>query len=255
MGLRKHIPNAITSLNLLCGVIGIICCCMFGRFELAFCCMLAAVVFDYCDGLVARLLGAYSEIGKELDSLADMVSFGVLPSLMMFCAMGSGDGSTLGVVLSFVPLLLAVFSALRLAKFNLDERQHESFLGLPTPAAALICASLVTLLSNLDKIQIHGQLGSFGLGLCHLGDTLWFLPLVAVLLSALLVSEIPMFSFKFGRDIHEDTVVRMKRIAIVSISVIILVLVVLLRWHWSAVVLLVLTTYVLMNLVFAVAKV
>jgi len=251
MSLRKHIPNAITSLNLLCGVIGIICCCVYGRFDLAFYFMLAAVVFDFCDGLAARLLGAYSEIGKELDSLADMVSFGVLPSLMLFCAMSGGDGSTLGIICSCIPLLLAVFSALRLAKFNLDERQHESFLGLPTPAAALICGSLVNILFSLDKIQMHSSLGSFGLHLCHLGSSLWFLPLVAVLLSALLVSEIPMFSFKFGKDIHADTVTRMKRTAIVSISVIILALVLLLGLPWCSLILLILATYILMNLTFA----
>ena len=135
MRIVKHIPNTITCLNLLSGVMGIIV--LFGgRPDQAFFLMLAAAVFDFCDGLAARALGAYSELGKELDSLADMVSFGVLPAMMLFVG-------TSHPYLRFVTLLLVAFSALRLAKFNLDERQHASFLGLPTPASAMICGSLI----------------------------------------------------------------------------------------------------------------
>ena len=156
MGIVKNIPNTITSMNLLCGVLGVIAS-LNGRLELAFVLMISAAAFDFCDGLAARLLKAYSnqsgqrsadhgggavpdsavllkaysEIGKELDSLADDVSFGVLPAVMLFSVSGTDI-----VVLKYLPLLLAVFSALRLAKFNLDERQHDSFIGLPTPAAA-----------------------------------------------------------------------------------------------------------------------
>jgi len=247
MGIRKHIPNAITSLNLLCGVIGIIACCE-GSFDYAFYFMLAAVVFDFCDGLAARLLGAYSPVGKELDSLADVVSFGVLPSLMLSKSMYY-DGSALRMICCALPLLLAVFSALRLAKFNLDERQHGSFLGLPTPASALICASLVCLVGTADKASALGR------GLSHLADSFWFYPLIALALCALLVSEVPMFSFKFGKDTHSEPVVKMKRTAIVSIAVIIVAVVLLLGWHWSAIVLLTLLSYVLMNLIFALFKI
>ena len=138
MNLRKHIPNSITSMTLLCGIMGVIFTFQ-DRPDIAFYMMLAAAVFDFLDGLAARALNAYSDIGKELDSLCDVVSFGVLPSLMLYRTMVSLSGAG---IFCCLPLILAVFSALRLAKFNIDERQHGSFLGLPTPAAAMICGAL-----------------------------------------------------------------------------------------------------------------
>ena len=90
MSIKKHIPNTITLMNLLCGVIGVMAAIV-GRTDLAFLLMLAAALFDFCDGLAARLLGAYSPVGKELDSLADMVSFGVLPSVMLFYSSGANS--------------------------------------------------------------------------------------------------------------------------------------------------------------------
>ena len=152
VSIRKNIPNTITSMNLLCGVLGILSC-LKGDVSTAFYLMLAASVFDFCDGLAARVLHAYSPMGKELDSLSDMVSFGVLPSVMLVCF---AEHSFLGgldlafnvspfihwlVVLS--PVLVAVFSGLRLAKFNTDERQSENFIGLATPAGAIFLAALV----------------------------------------------------------------------------------------------------------------
>ena len=169
MRIVKHIPNTITCLNLLSGVMGIIV--LFGgRPDQAFFLMLAAAVFDFCDGLAARALGAYSELGKELDSLADMVSFGVLPAMMLF--VGSSHP-----YLRFVTLLLVAFSALRLAKFNLDERQHASFLGLPTPASAMICGSLVCYSFVSPE--------SWAAWLC---SQVWFLPALSLAICALLVS-------------------------------------------------------------------
>ena len=133
MSIIRHIPNTITSMNLLLGIMGVICT-FDGNFEAAFCLMLAAAVCDFCDGLSARLLGAYSDVGKELDSLADMVSFGLLPSLMLHRLMVSIGGESL---LSYIPLIIAVLSAVRLAKFNVDERQTDNFIGLATPACAM----------------------------------------------------------------------------------------------------------------------
>lgn len=232
MSVRKHIPNAITSLNLLCGVIGIILTLNCKSLELAFFFMLAAVVFDFCDGLAARLLGAYSEIGKELDSLADVVSFGVLPSVMLYKWYSlSVEGPWHNLV--WVPLLLAVFSALRLAKFNLDERQHDSFIGLPTPACALICGSFCTL---------------------HVASV-WIIPLFTLVFCWLLVCEIPMFSLKFGKDIHADAVTRMKRYAIVSIAAIVVVIVFVLGLPWQAIITGVLLAYILENALCAIFKV
>ena len=232
MSVKKHIPNAITSLNLLCGVIGIILTLDYNNLDIAFLLMLSAVFFDFCDGLAARMLGAYSEIGKELDSLADMVSFGVLPSVMMY------KWYSLSVQgpwhnLAWVPLLLAVFSALRLAKFNLDERQHESFIGLPTPACALICGSFCTL--NVVSV--------------------WVIPVFTLLFCSLLVCEIPMFSFKFGRDIQTGSITKMKRYAIVSIAAIVVIVVVVTGLPWQAIITGVLLSYILENALCAVFKV
>lgn len=232
MSLKKHIPNAITSLNLLCGVIGIVL--FFKNTDLAFVAMLAAVVFDFCDGLAARLLGSYSPMGKELDSLADVVSFGVLPAIMMA---GTADYLYSGGPwrwLCLLPLLLAVFAALRLANFNLDENQHSSFIGLPTPAAALICGALCCIVTD--------------------GTPFWVVPAVAALMCWLMVCKLPMFSFKFGKDIQADTVTRMLRIAIVSISVIIIVLVVAFRLPWPSIILGILLAYILENALFNLLK-
>lgn len=184
MRIVKIIPNTITSMNLLCGAVGVICT-LEGRPDLAFPLMIAAAVADFFDGFAARLLGAYSDIGKELDSLADDISFGLLPALMMFGVM-RGNGYE---YICFIPLLIAVFSALRLAKFNIDERQHSSFLGLPTPACAMLCGSLAYYVSGHPE----GWLAS----VCA---TPYFIPVLSIILSALLVCEIPMFSMKTGKN-------------------------------------------------------
>ena len=232
MSIKKHIPNTITSLNLLCGVIGIICIFDFGRMEVPFIFMLAAVVFDFCDGLAARMLNSYSPVGKELDSLADVVSFGVLPALMMAMVCETTAQGWMGY-LSWIPLLIAVFSALRLAKFNIDERQHESFIGLPTPASALICGSFCCIAIYLPESWDK-----------------WLPVIVAgisILLCILLVCGMPMFSFKFGKGYKADVVTKMKRIAIVSISAIIIVLVLAFRLPLPAIILGILLAYILEN--------
>jgi len=184
MNIVKHIPNTITSMNLLCGALGVIFTFQF-RFDLAFILMLAAAICDFFDGFAARLLKAYSDIGKELDSLADMVSFGLLPALMLhrYMIMTGLTG-----IAAYIPLLICIFSALRLAKFNVDDRQSENFLGLATPACAMWCGSAVYFYSC-------GQVTPLSLI-----QNEWFLPAVSVILSLLLVSEIPMFSMKLRKD-------------------------------------------------------
>ena len=235
----RFIPDFITSLNLLCGVLGIVFAFR-GRFDIAFPLMLAAAVFDFLDGLAARLLDAYSPLGKELDSLSDVVSFGVLPAVMLHCLMRECTFSDSWVV--WVPLLLAVFSGLRLAKFNLDERQKDTFLGLPTPACAMLCGAFCYYVAFTPGSVLAAWAGG-----------LVFIPVMAVLLSALLVSEIPMFSIKIGK--HADNATRWKRLALVLLVVICVVVVVLSRLNWSAVVLLTLTLYILKNIVYWVFKV
>ena len=232
MRLTRHIPNTITSMNLLCGIFGVIVTLQ-GRVDLAFLLMLGAAVCDFCDGLAARLLHAYSDIGKELDSLADMVSFGVLPSLILHQLMAY---QVRGWV-TFLPLILAVFAALRLACFNTDERQHDSFIGLPTPAAAMICGSLAYYVYNEPFTVLAEWCG-----------TVWFLPVLAVILSVLMVCGLPMFSMKFGGQ--KNQLATTKRTALLSVSAIILIMVAVLKFNWSMAVLMIFTAYILMNLCF-----
>jgi len=236
MSIRKHIPNTITSMNLLCGAVGVIFT-LNGWLELAFIMMLAAAVCDFCDGLAARLLKAYSDIGKELDSLADDISFGLLPAMMLY-KLSNSDIE----VVNYIPLVLAAFSALRLAKFNLDERQHESFIGLPTPAAAMICGSLACYVS----VTPHSFLAQW----CN-GPV--FIPVLAIVLSLLLVSEIPMFSMKFGTGKETPVAEHAKRIVFLVAFVAAAVIAAVLRLHWSLIFLVGFVAYVLVNICFSLA--
>lgn len=141
--LTKHIPNTLTMLNLCSG--GIACVFALERdYRMAMLFIVIGAVFDFFDGMSARLLKVSSPIGKELDSLADDISFGLAPSLIVFSLLGEMTGGAEGVMryLPYTAFIMAAFSGLRLAKFNLDERQSESFIGLPTPANALLWSSL-----------------------------------------------------------------------------------------------------------------
>lgn len=238
MFITKYIPNAITSLNLICGVIGIWFTLAMGDCIIGFNFMLLAMVFDFCDGLAARLLGAYSEVGKELDSLADMVSFGVLPACMMASTYLSLSSKVFW--LAWIPVLIAVFSALRLAKFNLDERQHKSFLGLPTPACAIVCGSACCIIALARSAFMQSA---------------WFIPTLSVILCYLLVSNIPMFSFKFSKEDKTDSILKMKRYAFVSISAITIVVLCLSSLPWQALLFGVFTVYIVINLLFALFRI
>ena len=230
MGLRKHIPNSITSMNLLSGAMGVVFA-MQGALEIAFPLMLAAAVFDFCDGLAARLLGAYSPMGKELDSMADMVSFGLLPSIMLLKTMQL-HGSAGWV--SFVPLFLAVMSGIRLAKFNVDERQSTDFIGVATPTSAIICGSLTYFIAVTPGTFLDAWAGSP-----------WFLPVLSVVLGLLLVSEIPMFGMKVGKG-HK--LLDGKRIVFLCMAVAAIACAILFRLNWSLVPLAVFVFYILENL-------
>ena len=234
MTLKKYIPNSITSMNALAGTIGVVFALQ-GRPDYAFVCMLAAAVFDFCDGLAARMLNAYSPMGKELDSLADMVSFGVLPAVTLIGTMQLKGADSWTEV---IPLFLAVMSALRLAKFNVDERQSTDFIGVATPTAAMICGSLC-------YFSLHSA------ALDSLAGTPWFLPAVAVVLGLLLVSEIPMFGMKVAKG-HKlmDT----KRIVFLCLAAAAVLFVVIAGCNWSLAVLLIFTLYVLENLLLAAVR-
>ena len=237
MSIVKHIPNTITSMNLLSGVIGVIFA-LNGSLDIAFLLMLAAAVFDFCDGLSARLLGAYSEIGKELDSLADMVSFGVLPSIMLFKTMVLHNGPSFWCL---IPLLLAAFSALRLAKFNLDTRQTTSFIGLPTPSAAMICGSFAYYIQVAEEAD----------ALTRLAENNYFIPILAIVLSLLLISEIPMFGMKFGKGHKSDALEKIQRIGFLTIILIFAIIVLVTHMNWSLIVFASFIMYIIMNLIFA----
>ncbi|MGN0201649.1 MAG: CDP-diacylglycerol--serine O-phosphatidyltransferase [Candidatus Cryptobacteroides sp.] len=231
MSLTRHIPNAITSINLLCGVIGVIVA-LNGNLQTAFLLMLASAAADFLDGLAARLLKAYSEIGKELDSLADDVSFGVLPAVMLSCACVSDS-----VVLKYFPLLIAVFSALRLAKFNIDERQHSGFIGLPTPACAMLCGSL----ASLAAADPAGAAAAF----CRIP---FAVPVLSALLCWLLVCEVPMFAFKVATGEKASRAVRTERIIFLVLVLASVPVTVLCGAGWQLIPLISFAGYILINL-------
>ena len=177
--MKKHIPNTITCCNLISGCIATYFAFQ-SDYRLALLFIVVGAVFDFFDGMVARLLHVSSPIGKELDSLADDITFGFAPSAMIFSYLCSFH-----IHLPFIPFLafvMAAFSALRLAKFNLDERQALGFIGLPTPANALFWGALI--------VGLH-QSGYTFEGLE------WVILLGTFISCYLLVAEIPMFALKF----------------------------------------------------------
>ncbi len=217
MIILKYIPNTLTSLNLLFGATGVMLAFQ-GRPDLTAWCVLIASVFDFSDGFAARLLNAYSDIGKELDSLADLISFGLAPaaaymSLLHFHFSGEWvfrffERTFFEQLLLLLPFLLTAFSALRLAKFNMDTRQTESFLGLTTTATGMFSVSMIHLVFTR------------GGGWDVLSHPYFVFPLLIVF-CYLLVSEIPMFSLKFKSFGVRDNVMRYLLILIGLISVVI----------------------------------
>ena len=194
MAIKKHIPNFITSLNLLSGCLGI-SIAFGGNLRIAAYFMALAALFDFLDGMSARLLHVKSEIGKQLDSLADVISFGLLPGVIVFELMKAsfnlpGNSSDPLNLFPYLAFLIPVFSALRLAKFNIDERQTESFLGVPTPATAIFFASFPLILNQVAGSEKLGFVTSL------LGNY-YILLALTLIFSGLLVSEIPLFSLKF----------------------------------------------------------
>ena len=178
--MKKHIPNTITCLNLISGCIATYFAFQ-SNYKMALLFIVIGAVFDFFDGMVARLLHVSSPIGKELDSLADDITFGFAPSAIVFSYL-----SPLTSHLSFLAFIMAAFSALRLTKFNLDERQALGFIGLPTPANALFWGSLIVGAGDWMKTAPF------------VGSNLTLVILAGVFISCwLLVAEIPMFALKF----------------------------------------------------------
>lgn len=202
----KNIPNSITCLNLLSGCFA----CIFafqGQYDWVALCIGLSALFDFLDGMAARLLHAYSPLGKELDSLADLISFGLAPGLMVMHLMAY-NSTFYGMAeyqswWALSALLIPVFSALRLAKFNIDTRQTTSFIGLPVPANALfwigICQAVLRMESPVCGYAIVA---------------------LVIIFSLLLVSEIPMFSLKFKNLKWKENYLRYLIIAVAAICLI-----------------------------------
>jgi CDP-diacylglycerol--serine O-phosphatidyltransferase len=179
------IPNMLTLGNLLCGTGAAIALLTQHDYKLAFYLVVASAVCDFFDGFAARLLKQSSPLGVQLDSLADMVSFGVVPAVAMYCLYGdmpqlSGMSESVASMLGFVTLIIAAFSALRLAKFNIDDTQHTEFCGLPTPANGIFCLSVAMLAAAGDFIVPKEIVVA-----------------ISVVMATMLISPVRMFALKF----------------------------------------------------------
>lgn len=223
-GFVKHIPNTITCLNLFCGCSAALMA-MEGYLVWASFLVILAAVFDFMDGLAARVLKAYSPMGKELDSLADMVSFGFVPGVIALAylkeaILGSASANFVPAELSYSQLaillsafIIPIFSALRLAKFNVDTRQTTSFIGVNTPMNAMFWASFALIFHFGDYPKIEA-----------LANNPTVLIIAIIVTSLLLVSEIPMFALKVKSLAWKENKIRY--LFLISL----LVLAILLKW-------------------------
>lgn len=184
--MKKQIPNIITLCNLLCGVISAYMAAI-GQLWDASMFIFLGIFFDFFDGLTARLLGVSSSIGKELDSLADMVTSGVAPGIILYQLLTAQESLPW---LGLVALLTPALAAYRLAKFNLDERQHHSFLGLPAPANALIWVGITVAMYSPRYLFVAPLVDTTGGRIA--------LAVLSVITAILMVTELPMFSLKFN---------------------------------------------------------
>lgn len=186
--MRKHIPNTITLLNVACGVLAVIFAAN-NWLLLASAFIFLSAILDFLDGFTARLLKAYSALGKQLDSLADLISFGMAPAMIVYKIMDAsayqwmvGDYN----IMPYVAILIPVFSTLRLAKFNIDDSQKEVFKGLPVPANAIFFASLPFILMAEKPIA----------WLFPLIENAFFLSILVIVFSAMLIMSFQLFSLK-----------------------------------------------------------
>jgi len=179
----KNLPNVVTSLNLFAGCQSCVMALVFRNYTGAFLFILIAAFFDFMDGYVARLLKAYSPLGAQLDSLADVVSFGVAPGFVIYSFLSSSAVDVpFAANVPFLAFLIPIFAALRLAKFNIDKRQTSSFLGLPVPANGLFWGALIPSIPLADSNHTFYTFA---------------VVILIVVFCVLMVSELPMFSLKF----------------------------------------------------------
>jgi CDP-diacylglycerol--serine O-phosphatidyltransferase len=213
--IKKQIPNCITLANLLCGTLSIYFLYVSDSLILPSVFILMGAVFDFCDGLTARLLKVTSAIGKELDSLADVVTFGLAPSLITVevlkdSLLANHYSLFIANILCLIPMFMTLMSAYRLANFNVDERQTVNFIGLPTPANAFLWLSL-PVLSYLSHQKIHlWGIYQQDIYASLVGILLnpWFIIVFSIIMGVMLVAPIEMFSFKFKNFKWQDNKVK-----------------------------------------------
>ncbi len=237
MSIKKGIPNAITCCNLLCGCLAVLYSFEF-KFNTAFLFIIGGAVFDFLDGLSARVLKAYSAIGKELDSLADIITFGVAPAFLaynFFLYISNFESVIFCKPFRFIPFILVVFSALRLAKFNIDNNQSENFIGLATPACSLLISSLVVGFNYIIDID-----------LTYILYLKWLMLALILLLSFLLVSNIPMFSLKLKSTSFKENKVRYIFCGIVLLEIMLCLII---KLHYSHLISIILLSYILYNMI------
>lgn len=213
MNIKKHIPNTITLLNLFCGCIALIFVSN-NKFEMAFYFVCLGIFLDFFDGFFARLFKVSGPLGLQLDSLADMVTSGVVPGFVMFKMMLSSNVAMTEGWLQYFPYLgfiITLGSCMRLAKFNIDTRQTDSFIGLPTPANALFILSLPLVLEYYSAESLI---------VIEVLTEKWVLLLIALFSAYILNAEIPLFSLKIKKFNFKDNALQ---IAFLIISVLLLV--------------------------------
>ncbi len=197
MNIKKHIPNFITLLNLFSGSIALVYASE-ENFEMAFFFVCLGIFFDFFDGFFARLLNVSSPLGLQLDSLADMVTSGVVPGFVMFKMLTNSVSSDPSLIyLPYLGFIITLGSCYRLANFNIDTRQTDSFIGLPTPANAIFILSLPLILKNTDSLI-----------LLELLTNCWVLIIVTLVSAFILNAEIPLFALKIKKFNFKDNVLQ-----------------------------------------------
>lgn len=209
MNIKKQIPNIITLLNLFCGCIAVVFVSRL-NFEMAFFFVCLGIFLDFFDGFFARLFKVTGELGLQLDSLADMVTSGLVPGFVMFCMLKDAqDPDVANQIVPFLGFIISLGSCYRLANFNIDTRQTDSFIGLPTPANALFILSLPLVLKNSDSLII-----------LELLTNQWVLLVVTLFSAYILNAEIPLFSLKIKDFTFKKNVLQ---IVFLTLSILLLV--------------------------------
>jgi CDP-diacylglycerol--serine O-phosphatidyltransferase len=229
MQIKKHIPNIITLLNLFCGCIAVVFVSEL-NFEMAFFFVSLGIFLDFFDGFFARLFKVAGPLGLQLDSLADMVTSGVVPGFVMFWLLKEAqDPAAPNQILPYLGFIITLGSCYRLANFNIDTRQTDSFIGLPTPANTLFIMSLPLVIKFSDSMVVFELL-----------TNQWFLLAISLFSAYILNAEIPLFSLKI-----KDFSFKKNALQIVFLSLCVLLLVFL---HYLAIPL-VIITYVLLSVI------